>query len=290
MLLNTPKLMNYLPNPRSLIWRLGRRMYLWARQDVVGGPEMNGEYWILDKVIGEFCCDDQKSIFFDIGANLGNWTECASELLKSKNCAGTVYAFEPTHDSYAYLSSRFSQTTHVKVKNFAVSDTETEKEFFVVGKLAGTNSLTPLRGAKVEKVMTLKLDDFLRRENIDKVRFVKSDTEGHDFSVLQGAIETLRAGRIDVWQFEYNHLWITQKAFLKDVFDMIADMPYYIGKLQADGVELYDQWHPELEKFFDSNYVLIKKDFPLNKYCSNVRFNVRNTSELRGRNDKSSLH
>jgi hypothetical protein len=42
-------------------------------------------------------------------------------------------------------------------------------------------------------------------EQIEQVLLAKSDTEGHDFSVLQGAVETRRAGCVEVWQFEYNH-------------------------------------------------------------------------------------
>ncbi len=88
-----------------------------------------------------------------------------------------------------------------------------------------------------------------------------------------------RQGRVDVWQFEYNHRWLAGRAQLRDVFDFIADKPYRLGKLHADGIEVYEQWHPELERFFEANYVLIRHGSVLERVCSRVRFNHRNVLE-----------
>ena len=125
-------------------------------------------------------------------------------------------------------------------------------------------------------VHTLRFDEFMGMERIEQVLLVKSDTEGHDFSVLQGAVETLRAGCVEVWQFEYNHRWIGARAFLKDVFDFILDKPYRLGKLYGNGVEFYDEWHPEMERYFESNYVLIRKGSRIEMLCTHVQFNQKN--------------
>jgi hypothetical protein len=44
---------------------------------------------------------------------------------------------------------------------------------------------------------------------------------------------------------------------LKDVFDLVRGLPYRVGKLEPRGIEVYEAWHPEIERFFQSNYVLI---------------------------------
>jgi len=51
----------------------------------------------------------------------------------------------------------------------------------------------------------MRVDEYLAQAQIEHVVFVKSDTEGHDFNVLLGAVELFQQGRVDVWQFEYNH-------------------------------------------------------------------------------------
>ena len=260
---------------RSFFWRLGRRLYCWARREVASGFEAGGEYWLLQSVLA--VADKSKlTILLDIGAHKGVWAEGATSLLRRQNLPGRVYAFEPASSTFAYLSEKFKGSDLVSLNRVALSDQSGEQKFFVTGELDETNSLVRSGDATTEDVHTLRLDDYLGVERIDHVLFVKSDTEGHDLSVLLGAVETLRRGRIDVWQFEYNHRWIGQRSFLKDVFDFIADKPYRLGKLYGNGIEVYDKWHPELERFFESNYVLIRKGSCFERLCSRVHFSNSN--------------
>lgn len=260
---------------RSFTWRLGRRLYCWARREVSSGFEASGEYWLLQSVLAD--ADRSKSlILLDIGAYKGIWSENATSLLRQQNIPGHVYAFEPASSTFAYLSEKFKGSDLVSTNRIALSDRSGEQEFFVVGELAGTNSLLRNDDAIIEYVHTQRLDDFLGLEGIDHVLLVKSDAEGHDLSVLLGAAEALQNGRVDAWQFEYNHRWISQRSFLRDVFDFIADKPYRVGKLYGNGIEIYDKWHPELERFFESNYVLIRKESRLERLCSRAHFSNGN--------------
>ena len=130
----------------------------------------------------------------DIGANLGAWTVQARGMLDRLGKHGLVYAFEPTQSTYSFLSNRFKADDCVKLNKIALSEHTGEAEFFVIGELAGTNSLYNSQGAVAEKVQTQKFDDFLISAGLEMVLFVKSDTEGHDMSVLRGAEKSLRAG------------------------------------------------------------------------------------------------
>jgi hypothetical protein len=44
--------------------------------------------------------------------------------------------------------------------------------------------------------------------------------------VIKGALPLLREGRIGVLQFEYTIRWIASRSFLKDIFEIIAGLPY----------------------------------------------------------------
>lgn len=262
------------PAIRSFIWRLGRRLYYWARREVSSSYEVNGEYWLLAQVMAE----DSTSapVFLDIGAHVGNWSEHVASLLRRENLSGRIHAFEPTSSTFAYLSERFKDSELVSTNRIALSDQSGEGVLFVTGELVGTNSLLRIDDSITENVVTLRLDDFLAERRIEHVLFAKSDAEGYDLNILVGADETLRHGQVDVWQFEYNHRWVGGRSFLKDVFDFIADKPYLVGKLYGNGIEIYDSWHPELERFFESNYVLIRKGSRFERLCSRVHFNNRN--------------
>lgn len=265
---------------RSIVWRIGRKLYTWARREVSNGPELNGEYWLLAQAVNAATVNTP--CFLDIGARFGEWSEQAYALLKRRGLSGDVHAFEPAAASYAYLCSIFNLNESIHVHRLALSDQSGLRDFFVIGDLAGVNSLVPVGGAKVEQVNSIRVDDFLAKKKIDHVLFAKSDTEGHDFNALQGAEELFRQGRVDIWQFEYNHRWLAGCAQLKDVFNFIIDKPYRLGKLYARGIEVYEDWHPELERFFEANYVLVRQGSVFEKLCTPVRFNRRNVIEFAG--------
>lgn len=105
---------------RSFIWRLGRRLYCWARREALPSPYANGEYWLLERLIA--AASSKAPIFLDIGANKGDWSERAALLLKRHNISGHVYAFEPTASTFAYLSEKFKGSERVSTSRIALSD------------------------------------------------------------------------------------------------------------------------------------------------------------------------
>ncbi len=262
---------------RGLVWRVGRKLYCWAKRDISNDPETNGEYWLLARAMNFANCTTP--VLLDIGARFGDWSNCAQASLKRSGLQAQVHAFEPSTASYEHLANRFGLKGPIHVHKIALSDESGTRDFFVVADLAGVNSLIPSAGAKVEQVDSLRVDDFVKAQKIDHVLFAKSDAEGHDFNILVGASELFRQGRVDIWQFEYNHRWLAGRAQLKDVFDFIAEKPYRLGKLYADGIETYEQWHPELERYFEANYVLVKQGSDFERLCSPMRFNRRNILE-----------
>ena len=262
---------------RSFIWRMGRRLYTFARRDLSREPSQNGEYWLLEQITQS--SSFLKPIFIDIGSHLGDWSSCAQILIMKSQAKtfGHVYAFEPAADSYASLFDRFKSSEIVSVEKLALSDKSGVRNFFICGAKTGINSLSEMSDAiDIEQIYSQRLDDFLVQRQIKQVVFVKSDAEGHDFKIIYGAIDLFKQGRVEVWQFEYNHRWISEKSYLKDVFNFIADKPYRLGKLFKNGIEVYDEWNPELERFFEANYVLIKRGSEFESLCKTVRFNCNN--------------
>jgi hypothetical protein len=78
--------------------------------------------------------------------------------------------------------------------------------------------------------------------------------------VLRGAQRSFAAGRVSACQFEYNLRWIYARHYLRDVFEFAAGLPYRLGKVTPRGIETIRSWHPELERFFDGNFVLLHRD------------------------------
>jgi FkbM family methyltransferase len=259
---------------RSGAWRLGRFLYRWARREGENRPQTNGEHWLLDRVLKG--AESQPRILVDIGANWGEWSAEALRLMKRHGSRGEIHAFEPAEHAFAHLSGRFAVEPSVRLHPTALSDRTGEAELYVVGSISGRNSLHATDGADTRRVAVQSFDAFVREIGSPSIAMVKSDTEGHDFTVLAGALETLRAGLVDVWQFEYNHRWLANRASLLAVFEMIEDLPYELGKLYGRGIECYDRWHFELDRFIETNYVLVRKGSPIGELAEAVRFDARN--------------
>lgn len=249
--------------PHTLRWRLGRALYMDARGDIPNDMATNGEVflqrcivqaWLKHRAAGE------PIVVFDIGANQGDWT---ASLLQQINDAPItpvkIFAFEPDPDAYAMLRARFGTDRRVTVEQACLSSQRGQATLYRYGRAVGTNSLHAGDQGWVESmpIPTDTLDDYCARQAIQQITFVKCDTEGHDFEVITGARHLLRRGAISIFQFEYNFRWIYARRFLKDVFEFIQGLPYRLGKIQTNHVVVFDQWHFELERYFEGNYVLL---------------------------------
>lgn len=57
----------------------------------------------------------------------------------------------------------------------------------------------------------------------------------------------------------------------------IEELPYKLAKLQSDHILIFNDWHPELERYFEGNYVLVHETalnwFPM-KNASFDRYNT----------------
>lgn len=256
---------------RRFAWRVGRKVYCWARSELTNDPDRNGEYWLLRQVLKYA---PRKPLLMDVGANRGEWSIHALEKAWALGLEPEIHAFEPSSGTRILLEPRLSG--RAKVWPFALSSAVGDADFFSAGAGAGTSSLSQISGCDVERVPLTTVDTFLAKENISHVLMLKIDTEGFDFEVLRGAANALAVGRIDVIQFEYNWRWLQNHSSLLDVFKLIEGTDYRLGKLLGSSILLYEQWHFEMDRFFETNYVLIKKSCALEAKGVRVRFDESN--------------
>jgi FkbM family methyltransferase len=265
---------------RGLAWRAGRRVYCMARGDFLNRPETNGEYWLLDRFLESA---GGGAVFLDVGANVGDWTLRALESASRAGVSIRVHAFEPSAGTRDLLERRLSGRGAVQVDPRALAASEGEADFFSNAVGSGTNSLSALSGETVERVRTTTLDAFVVENGLRNVGLLKIDAEGFDFEVLKGGERTLAAGLVEVAQFEYNGQWLVNHRALRDVFEYLRGKPYRFGKLAGRSIELYAEWHPELDRFFENNYVLIRNGSPLLEGARPMRFDLSNCA--RGEED-----
>lgn len=265
---------------RHTAWRLGRRLYAWARGDTTNDPQRNGEYWLLDAMLGP----EKPRVLIDIGANVGNWTRTANAIAEARRLAPpNIIAFEPLTPTREILESNLAGCDNVEIVPLALSSRAGAADFYYDAAGAGTNSLSPTSGSKSERVEVTTLDTFVAQRGIRDIGMVKIDTEGFDFGVLEGFKQALANGLAEVVQFEYNWRWLLTRSSLHDVFELIKGTPYVLGKLERESMAFFAEWHFELDRYFENNYVLIRHDSPLRQLGRTARFNESNVEVMDAR-------
>lgn len=250
---------------RRTAWRLGRSLYLKARADSPNFARLNGEESLQRQLLIRFAAGQEKLVAFDVGANVGNWTWFLLQEALRLNVENrlVIHSFEPVPSTFKVLQKRITKHSLknlVHLASQALSNEEGVDEMYVYGETSGTNSLHPdamdrdQRRIQIDKTTAYT---YCSRNDVQTIHFLKCDTEGHDMEVLHGAKSLFDEQRILACQFEYNHRWVYSRHYLKDVFDMFEGTPYTVGKVTPNGIELYRDWHPELERFFEGNYILL---------------------------------
>ena len=150
----------------------------------------NREYSIF-KDIQKRIPDFEMNNFFDVGANEGF---IATEVLENyPNC--NIYCFEPNINTYNKL--KILNNKKIATYNFAIGN-EIKKVYISNYETSTLNKITNNIeiGIPSHEVDMITLEEFCLKNKIQKISYLKIDTEGHDLEVLKGAISKLLSQEI----------------------------------------------------------------------------------------------
>lgn len=131
----------------------------------------------------------------DVGANIGVY----SEMLLAARPDLTAWLFEPVDAHYRACRERFEGEPRIRVEHLALGDRPGRMTIWKPKHNPGGNLLThelmrrreTYMDFRSEEVECAVFDEYARAHGIDRVDFVKSDTEGFDYRVLRGMLSFL---------------------------------------------------------------------------------------------------
>lgn len=246
---------------RRLAWRIGRKLYFDARGELRNEMHSNGEAWLIRAAVARLSRSGSLRAW-DVGGNLGLWTDLLLEEAARSGVEARIDVFEPAAGAFATLTEKFGNHPLVEVHQIALSNRSGTAQFEVVGPAAGTNSLNLTHSADAElvEVVVAPGAEWHGRSAGGQIDLVKIDAEGHDLEVIRGLEPLLDSRQIGLIQFEYNWRWLVNGSSLRKLFELVERKDYRLGRLLADGLELYDSWNGELDRFFEGNYVVVRSD------------------------------
>lgn len=122
-------------------------------------------------------------IFFDVGANIGYMSAYGAGLVGKK---GEIHSFEPVPEYFALLSKL------TDFNKYAVGDTKGFQDIKISNlSNIGWNSMVPgfMKPNTIKKIIevpVIRLDNYIFKNNIERISLIKIDVEGYEYFVLRG--------------------------------------------------------------------------------------------------------
>ena len=139
------------------------------------------------------------SIFLDIGGNAGKYSTYIAKHFNPKK----VYTFEPSPSTFEILKKNISLNSFSKINiyNVGISDSEAKIKFANGRQNSGLSHIiinadeSGTEDFDMIEVDVISLNQFIVSENIapTDIDLIKIDVEGHEFNVLKGGTELLKA-------------------------------------------------------------------------------------------------
>jgi FkbM family methyltransferase len=195
-------------------------------------------------------------IIFDVGANNGGNSAHFRDDINN-----TVYAFEPTPFLIETHLNKLRGDNYIIVDK-AVSDFNGHAEFNIAGQFDwGCSSLNTFednlsstwpgrndfRVTEKINVEVIRLDDFIKNNNITAVDYLHCDTQGNDLKVLKSfgeEISKLKAGVVE--GFHKNPLYKNIDNSVDNIVSFLQSNDFKITKIQSN-----DDFSNECNIFFE---------------------------------------
>jgi FkbM family methyltransferase len=141
-------------------------------------------------------------LFIDIGAHCGVFSLLIGQIPNS-----TIYAFEPNPEVFECLQEniQLNNLSNIKAHNIGLGDKIEEKELNICINHSGlstfgTNLTRFTQDTNKKKVQVQTLDSF----TFDKIDCIKIDTEGFEYYILKGGIQTIQKHKPNILLEIYN--------------------------------------------------------------------------------------
>ncbi len=162
---------------------------------------------------------NENDVIFDVGSNIGFYSVRQAK----KTVNGKVYSFEPNPYAFERLKRNvvLNNLENVVVNNLALGE-KSGKIQFNFDMSTTTGMVSGDKGAfEVERI---NIDEYIKKNNIQRINIMKIDTEGSEFEILKGAKESLKIIDKIVMEYHSEELKSDVTTFLKEKgFNKIID-------------------------------------------------------------------
>lgn len=162
----------------------------------------------------------------DVGANIGFYSVLFSKLVGEK---GSVHSFEPDSNNFRHLASNTRKRKNVFINNAAVSDKSGKIKLYRFGSNVEHQTYDNGEGKDYTEINCIALDDYFRKG--ESIGFIKTDTEGYDYFVVNGMKEIIKRQKnlvltTEFWPWGLTKAGVDPKAFILQLKELGFDVTF----------------------------------------------------------------
>lgn len=244
-----------IPPDNPLLFKIAQRYVDRHNGENNSNSTTNGEEKILKEILPKLA----RGVVFDVGANVGNWSDFALSVEPSLK----LHLFEPSKVTYEQCKKK-NWPRSIKISNIGLGECNETLQLNIVSAAGGMNSIHKRHGVdsavatSIETIKISTLDDYCESNNITHIDFLKVDVEGHELAVFKGSRKMLEKGAIEMIQFEYGGCNLDARVYLLDIWLLLTQYGFKINKIYPDGPRHIKSYTQTLENFKYANYLATK--------------------------------
>lgn len=250
------KLINAMTNPKAAIANICQR-YLDGYNGYSYDFFENGESDLIDNI-----SRISPKVVFDVGANVGDWTSIASDLLPNTN----FHCFELSKKTFKTLSGRLNRESII-LNNVGLAEKDGTFTYKDYGENSGVNTIlldatyhdNRIKPTIIEANLTTG-DIYCYNNGINKIDFLKIDVEGAEHLVLQGFSEMFSKKAIRSVQFEYGYTNGDSRFLMRDFYKFFKEKGYIVGRVRKGPITFREWIYRDNDFTSGPNYVAIREN------------------------------
>lgn len=178
-----------LPDRFAQVQRFARKIFRQrAKQASAHGLDLYAD-------IGRLLPNAEMSMVFDVGANTG---QSALPISRAFNKA-TIHCFEPSSSTFNDLKVAIRSSPRIVPHRVALGDITGSVSLALTEKSTRRHAVVgDTTGIPTEPAPLSTIDEFCATNRVERIDFLKVDTEGYDLKVLQGALRMISGHLIGI--------------------------------------------------------------------------------------------
>jgi FkbM family methyltransferase len=188
----------------------------------------------------------------DVGAMIGFYT---FHLALNTGNSGKVYAFEPEKKNFEILEKYLNKANlshRALLTNSAVSSRSGKVQLAINKNHPADHHISVDKNKNFQMISSISLDGFIEKNDVNLIKFIKIDVQGHELEVLKGCKMAFKRDKpMILLEIDYDALKRSNNS-PKDLINYLGSFNYKPYIINSDGV-FNEIKQNEIELFMKKN-------------------------------------